>query len=571
MSASKPTVNTETLVVPALSHPIDWHSINWRQVHRRVRGLQVRIAEATKQQQWRRVKQLQRLLVRSFAARALAVKRVTENHGKRTAGVDGEIWSTPDTKWQAIKKLTRTGYQPKPLRRVYIPKSNGKRRPLGIPTMLDRAMQALYLLALEPVAETTGDINSYGFRPHRSTADAIAQCFNVLSRKKQAQWVLEGDIKGFFDNISHDWILRHVPLDKQVLRKWLTSGYMEKGKFFATMAGTPQGGIISPVIANMVLDGLESYLAKLSKSRSEKLAMRINYVRYADDFIVTGSSKELLETTIKPLIDAFMAERGVALSAEKTIITHIDRGFDFLGQNVRKYNGKLLIKPSKENVKTFLGKVRQELNRYKMAPAWQVVMRLNPMIRGWVNYHRHVVSSETFSYVDHRLWCMLWRWAKRRHSNKPKRWIAEKYFGQREGRKWVFFGNNLDGKALFLLQANQTAIKRHAKVKSEANPYDPEFEQYFEERQLVRIKENRLWTSKLKLIWERQKRRCPLCDNPFTDKDDWVLHHIIYRIKGGGDETGNLAMLHPNCHRQFHAKVDSKEADVCTKQTFMKA
>jgi RNA-directed DNA polymerase len=175
------------------------------------------------------------------------------------------------------------------------------------------------------------------------------------------------------------------------------------------------------------------------------------------------------------------------LSAEKTIITHIDRGFDFLGQNVRKYNGKLLIKPSKENVKTFLGKVRQALNRYKMAPAWQVVMRLNPMIRGWTNYHRHVVSSETFSYVDHRLWCMLWRWAKRRHSNKPKRWIAEKYFGQREGRKWVFFGNNPDGKALFLLQANQTAIKRHAKVKSEANPYDPEFEQYFEARQLARI------------------------------------------------------------------------------------
>ncbi len=565
MSASKPAAAAATLVVPAFSHPTDWHSIHWRQVHRRVRGLQVRIAEATKNQQWRRVKQLQRLLVRSFAARALAVKRVTENRGKRTAGVDGAIWSTPDTKWQAIGRLTRTGYRPQPLRRVYIPKSNGKRRPLGIPTMHDRAMQALYLLALEPVAETTGDLNSYGFRPHRSTADAIAQCRNALSQKKQGPWVLEGDIKGFFDNISHDWILRHVPLDRQVLRKWLASGYMEKGRLFATTAGTPQGGIISPVIANMVLDGLETRLAALCQTRADILALRIKYVRYADDFIVTGSSKELLETTVKPLIEAFMAERGVELSAEKTLITHIDDGFDFLGKNLRKYKGKLLIKPSKKNVKAFLSKVSDELKRYRMAPAWQVVMRLNPMIRGWVNYHRHGSSSQTFSYVDHRLWHMLWRWAKRRHSNKPRRWIAQKYFGQQQGRKWVFYGTPPDGKTLFLVQANQTTIKWHVKIRSEANPYDPKFEQYFEKRQLERLKENRLWTSKLKLIWEKQQRRCPLCGEPFRDNDDWDLHHIIYRTRGGGDESTNLVMLHPNCHRQYHAKTDSKEAGVYVK------
>lgn len=561
MSAVKPAAQAVNLAVPASSHPTDWHSINWRQIHRQVRGLQVRIAEATKHQQWRRVKQLQRLLVRSFAARALAVKRVTENRGNRTAGVDGEIWSTPNMKWQAIDRLTRTGYKPKPLRRVYIPKANGKSRPLGIPTMKDRAMQALYLLALDPVAETTGDENSYGFRPHRCTADAIAQCFTVLARQDRAQWVLEGDIKGFFDNISHDWVLANIPLDKQVLGKWLASGYMEQGKRFDTVAGTPQGGIISPVIANMVLDGLEGKLRTLAKNQRQQRKLQINYVRYADDFIVTGKSKELLETEVLPLLNAFMAERGVALSEEKTLITHIDNGFDFLGQNVRKYNGKLLIKPSNKNVKAFLGKVREVLTRHKMAPAWLIVQWLNPKIRGWANYHRHVVSSETFSYVDHRIWQMLWRWARRRHSNKPRHWVAKKYFGRVGGREWVFGGPKPDGMMHHLLLASQVSIKRHVKVKGDANPYDQSQEQYFEKRQLERLKENRLWFSKLRLIWERQKHRCPLCGQPFRDDDDWDLHHIAYRTRGGGDEAENLMMLHPNCHRQYHAKMDGDNAD----------
>ncbi|GAB3241113.1 group II intron reverse transcriptase/maturase [Pseudaeromonas pectinilytica] len=571
MSAVKPAAQAVNLAVPASSHPTDWHSINWRQIHRRVRGLQVRIAEATKHQQWRRVKQLQRLLVRSFAARALAVKRVTENRGKRTAGVDGEIWSTPNMKWQAIDRLTRTGYQPKPLRRVFIPKANGKSRPLGIPTMKDRAMQALYLLALDPVAETTGDENSYGFRPHRCTADAIAQCFTVLARQDRAQWVLEGDIKGFFDNISHDWVLANIPLDKQVLGKWLASGYMEQGKRFDTVAGTPQGGIISPVIANMVLDGLEGKLRTLAKNQSQQRKLQINYVRYADDFIVTGKSKELLETEVLPLLNAFMAERGVALSEEKTLITHIDNGFDFLGQNVRKYSGKLLIKPSNKNVKTFLGKVRDVLTRHKMAPAWLIVQWLNPKIRGWANYHRHVVSSETFSYVDHRIWQMLWRWARRRHSNKPRHWVAKKYFGRVGGREWVFGGLKPDGVMHHLLLASQVSIKRHVKVKGDANPYDQSQEQYFEKRQLERLKENRLWFSKLRLIWERQKHRCPLCGQPFRDDDDWDLHHIVYRTRGGGDEAENLMMLHPNCHRQYHAKMDGDNADANLELAFMKA
>lgn len=250
---------------------LSWHEIDWCHVHFTVRKLQVRIAKATQAKDWRRVKALQRSMVRSFCGKALAVRRVTENQGKRTAGVDGKIWNTPAAKARAILSLNRRGYKPLPLRRVYIPKGNGKKRPLGIPTMKDRAMQALYLLALEPVSETLADKNSYGFRPERSTADAIEQCFTALSNRNSAQWVLEGDIKGCFDNISHDWLINNILMDKEILQKWLKAGFIESGRNFPTMAGTPQGGIISPTLANMTLDGLEAALeSKFGRKRTDK-------------------------------------------------------------------------------------------------------------------------------------------------------------------------------------------------------------------------------------------------------------------------------------------------------------
>ena len=261
-------------------------------------------------------------------------------------------------------------------------------------------MQALYLLALDPVAECRADRNSYGFRRERSCADALMQCYHALATRRAPQWVLEGDIKACFDRISHDWLLANVPIEKAILRKWLKAGYMEKQVLYATEAGTPQGGIISPVLANLTLDGLEVML----RERYPRWRCQcVNLSRYADDFVVTGRSEEFLETEVKPVIATFLRSRGLELSEEKTSITHIAKGFDFLGQNVRKYGGKYLSKPSAANVKTFLTSIRGLVKGHKAVSAGVLIQLLNPKIRGWSNYHRHAASKRTFNFVDHAI------------------------------------------------------------------------------------------------------------------------------------------------------------------------
>lgn len=380
-----------------------WDSINWNKCEIVVNKLQARIVKAQKAGKHSKVKALQWVLTHSFYAKALAVKRVTSNSGSDTAGVDKVTWSTPNAKFKAISELKRRGYTPQPLRRVHIKKSNGKLRPLGIPTMKDRAMQALYLLALEPVSETTADTNSYGFRKERSTADAREQCFCVLAKKHSSQWVLEGDIKGCFDHISHEWLLNNIPMDKVMLKKWLKCGFVFNKELFPTEEGTPQGGIISPTLANMTLDGLEPLLAEKYRSRQVNKVIfkpKMHLVRYADDFIITGISKELLED-VQKTIQEFLQVRGLTLSEEKTMITHIDEGFDFLGYNIRKYNGILLIKPSKKSLKKFMQKIRGIIDSNKGSKQESLIRLLNPVIVGWVNYYKNCVASDTFRKADY--------------------------------------------------------------------------------------------------------------------------------------------------------------------------
>ena len=537
---------------------ISWHQINLYEALQHVRRMQLRIAKATLEGKMRKVKSLLRLLTHSFHARALAVKRVTENRGKATPGVDGQTWSTPEDKFEAISSLRRKGYKPLPLRRTYIPKSNGKKRPLGIPTKKDRATQALHKLALEPVAETLADGNSYGFRPERSCADAIVHSFIVLSRKVSAQWILEGDIKSCFDEISHDWLLNNVPMDKGILRKWLKAGYIDRKKLFPTEAGTPQGGIISPTLSNMALDGLEN---ELKSFRGRK----VHFIRYADDFIVTGNSKELLENEVKPVIIRFLKERGLTLSTEKTKVTHIEEGFDFLGQNVRKYDEKLLIKPSKKNVKNFLAKVRKVLKKLKTAKQDDVIKVLNPIIRGWANYHRHVVAKEIFGWVDHQIWRKLWQWCIRRHPNKGRRWVKNRYFRRIGTKDWVFATkvDKANGKTVLmkLYSATSTPIRRHVKIKSEANPYDMDWEPYFEKRKILKAKDDLALFGRVKRLWQAQKGKCPICQGDLTLDTGWQMHRVIPKLHGGKEILSNLQLLHPNCHRQLHSQDRKYVAD----------
>jgi len=540
--------------------PVAWHTIDWYAVHRTVRRLQARMVKAVQAGRWGKVRALQHLLTHSFSGKALAVKRVTSNDGNKTPGVDRIIWDTPEKKADATHELRQRGYRPRPLRRIYIPKNDGtaRQRPLSIPTMHDRAMQALYLLALDPIAETLGDPNSYGFRTERSTADAMEQCFNALARKHSPQWILEGDIRACFDGISHAWLMAHIPMDHTMLWKWLKAGFVDKQVLYPTEAGVPQGGIASPVIANLALDGLERLLrAHYPPNTRRAQQAKVNLVRYADDFIITGSSSERLEQEVKPLVEQFLRQRGLELSPEKTRMTHIEDGFDFLGQQVRKYAGKLLIKPARKNVKAFLGKVRHIVKANKQATTGNLIAQLNPVIRGWANYHRHVVSKTTFFHVDTAIFKVLWSWATRRHPKKPGRWIATKYFRTRNGRNWTFVGTRV-GKGgqpheLTLCRAGDVPIKRHVKIKGTANPYDPQWEVYFEERLRVKMTHDLKGRRQLLYLWKQQDGLCPVCHQKITKLTGWHNHHIVWRTYGGSERAANRVLLHPNCHRQVHS------------------
>jgi RNA-directed DNA polymerase len=473
---------------------LTWSAIDWPNIRHEVRRLQMRIAKATQAGQYRKAQALQWVLTHSRSAKLLAVQQVTTNRGAKTPGVDNVLWRTAKQKIQAAINLRRHGYKPKPLRRHYIPKPNGKLRPLSIPTMHDRAMQALYALALAPVAETLADRYSYGFREGRRCADALEQVFTVLSRRTSAPWILEGDIRACFDEISHAWLLQHVPMDKQMLRLWLKAGYWEKGQLFPTQAGTPQGGIISPLLANFVLDGMEKAV-KAEAKPSDK----VNFVRYADDFVVTGANRELLEQKVKPALTAFLQERGLELSEQKTVITHIQTGFDFLGHTVRKYGDKLLITPARSRVQRLWDKIK-EMMQAALGLSQEVLLRkLNPVLRGWANYFRNGAAKRTFSKTDYYVGQKLWHWAARRHPTKSSRWRSKRYFSA-SGKQGVFSVKVLkqgQSRVLSIYRLASTAIERHIKIRGEANPYDSRYTEYFAKRRCFfwRIRNGGKWPS----------------------------------------------------------------------------
>jgi RNA-directed DNA polymerase len=461
-------------------------NIDWKSVQLKVKRLQMRIAKAAKLKKYRLMRSLQWLLAHSSFAKLLAIRQVTSNKGKNTPGVDGVVWKTSHQKIKAIKQLRRRGYKALPLRRVYIPKKSGKLRPLGIPTMRDRAMQALYALTLAPIAETYADPNSYGFRTGRSCADAIEQCFNCLSHKHSATWILEADIAACFDNISHQWLLDNIPVDKKILSQWLHAGFLDKGNLYPTLKGTPQGGIISPILMNITLDGLERTVRKSvpwnmpnSNARTGVFA-----IRYADDFVITGKTKELLEQRVVPAVKKFLEERGLTFSEEKTGITQTNQGFDFLGQHLRKYkNGKLIITPTRKSVQGLQSAVRLILKAHCAGDTWSMIRRLNQTIQGWCNYHRHVCASNIFNWLDSWIFWEIKRWLRRQHSNKGRRWVIKKYYRAYLNSQWSFYAikKNPNGKKEFrdLIKAGRINIVRHVKIQSEANPYDPVWTDYF--------------------------------------------------------------------------------------------
>ena len=542
--------------------PALWNDINWCRNRKLVRNLRQRIYRASRQGDHRKLRSLQRLMLKSRANRELSIRQVTQiNKGRLTAGVDKLVVKTPEARTRLVEEVCQ--YQPwkaKPVRRVYIPKANGKQRPLGIPTVLDRCMQAIVKNALEPEWEARFEPCSYGFRPGRACHDAIERIYALSIPRTRKKWVVDADIKGAFDNIRHATILEALAgfPAQHLVRQWLKAGVVDRGVFADTTTGTPQGGIVSPLLANIALHGMESAIGVAYQKDGDAYYIRSKraLVRYADDFVIFAETREDADTA-KSDIAQWLADRGLELSEEKTRIRHLTEGFNFLGFNVRQYpvlntktGYKLLIKPSRESVADFKHRMKREWSALIGHNVDAVLRRLRPLLRGWVNYFNTAVSKETFHDLDHWMFHRAAQWCKRTHPSKSWHWITGAYFGKhRTGRqdKWVF-GNPKTG--IHLPRLSWTPIRRHVMVRYDASPDDPVLRSYWKAREAKKAEFFPTWRQRE--LAKRQGGHCPICRDSLHNDEELHVHHVIPKSQGGEDAISNLALVHLYCHQHVH-------------------